>query len=581
MTEPDPDRTTSGEARSAAFLDAVLDSAAQAIVTFDVRGHVVLWNPAAERLFGWSAAEAVGRFAPHVPPEARAVFTDRLRRLAGGEQLISHRNARLRKDGSAVELSISSSPLRGSDGAVSGVVSVITDVTELVVLEQAHGEADRLFRTAFENAPNGIMLSDPGGAFLDVNRAACAILRREREVLLTSGFVEITHPDDSAANLAIRARALAGELDSYQMEKRYLAPDGTTIWADLSVSVVRDHHGNAQFTIAQIVDIGSRKEAERLLAESTAQLETVSRVARKLLTADDARPLVCAAVAEVAGADIVALSERRADGSTEITAATLPELIGSVFTVDEQSGSTRAFLNGESVFVADTRTSELVTRKVADRLRARSALFEPVRGESGVVGGLSVVWRNPITEVGPRTLELVRLLATEAALGIERTSLLRRLEEQALTDDLTGLPNRRALEDEIEREVARARRGGTLTVAIIDLDWFKRFNDTHGHVEGDRLLRAAAVAWRSQIRGGDTLARIGGEEFVALLPDCDEEAARQILDRLRLSVPDGETCSIGFADWNGAESIDELLGRADSALYRAKHAGRNRIARAD
>ena len=68
---------------------------------------------------------------------------------------------------------------------------------------------------------------------------------------------------------------------------------------------------------------------------------------------------------------------------------------------------------------------------------------------------------------------------------------------------------------------------------------------------------------------------------MALLPDCDEEAARHILDRLRLAVPDGETCSIGFADWDGQERIDELLGRADAALYRAKHAGRNRIARSD
>lgn len=581
MTVPDSDSASSDRAQSAAFLCAVLDSAAQAIVAFNLDGIVELWNPAAERLFGWTAAEAVGRFAPHVPAAGCADFAERMRRLRSGDSALAHRSTRLRKDGSTVELSVTSSPLHGSDGNVRGVVSVVNDITELVELEQARADADRLFRTAFENAPNGVILSDPAGNFLDVNRAACRILQREHEALLETTFAAITHPDDVDKNLDVRRRALAGEFDSYRFEKRYLTPGGATIWADLSVSVVRDARGAAQFTIAQIVDIGARREVEQAAAENAAQFEAVSRVARQLLTSDDARPLVCTSVAELTGADLVALLERRADESVVITAATRAELVGRAFRPDELWGAMRAMLGGESVYVPDTRKSDLVNQRITEQFGARAVLFEPVGGDRGVVGALTVTWRRPMLDADPRLLEIARLLAAEAALAIERTNLLRRLEEQALTDDLTGLPNRRALEDEVEREIARARRGGSLTVAIIDLDWFKRFNDTHGHVEGDRLLRAVAVAWRAQIRGGDTLARFGGEEFVALLPDCDEDAARRILDRLRLSVPDGETCSIGFADWDGQESIDELLGRADAALYRAKHAGRNRIARAD
>ena len=582
MTEPDPDSASADQARSAVFLGAVLDSAAQAIVTFDVRGHVLLWNPAAEQLFGWTAAEVVGRFAPHVPPEGRAAFVDRLRRLGSGEQLIGHRSTRRRKDGSAVELSVSSAPLCGSDGAVTGVVSVISDVTDLLELERARGESDRLFRAAFENAPNGVLLtSASGGAFLDVNRAACELLRRERDELLTTTVGAITHPDDLERSSEARARVLAGDISPYRYEKRYLAPDGTAIWAEVYASIVRNANGEPQFFISQLVDISARREVARRRAEGAAQIEAVSRVVRELLAADDARPLVCAAMAEVAGADVVSLSERRADGSIEITAATLPVLIGSVFAADGQSRAMRAMLGGDSVFVADTHSSELVSRRLIDQTGARSALFEPVRGEHGVVGGLTVVWRHAVAEVEPRALEIVRLIAAEAALGIERTDLLRRLEEQALTDDLTGLPNRRAFEREIEREIARARRGGSLTVAMIDLDRFKRFNDTHGHVEGDRLLRATAGAWRAQLRGGDTLARIGGDEFVALLPECDEEAARHILDRLRLAVPDGQSCSIGFASWDGHESINDLRKRADDALYTAKSAERARIVRSD
>ena len=581
MTEPDPDEAIAGQVRSAAFLGAVFDSAAQAIVVFDPQGHMLLWNPAAEQLFGWTAAEAIGRFAPHVPPEGRAAFVDRLRRLSTGEQWLGHRSTRRRKNGSTVELSVSSAPLCGSDGKVSGIVSVISDVTEVIEIEQARAQAERLFRSAFETAPNGVTLQSLTGKFLDVNRAACATLQRDRETLLATSFQEITHPDDRETGLEQLARALAGGPATYRFEKRYLAPDGAIIWAELSISLVHDDRGEPQFCISQIVDISARKIAEGVLADGTAQIEAVSRVVRRLLTADDARPLVCAAVAEVAEADVVSLSERRADGSIEITAATLSGLIGIVFAADGQSRATRAMLGEDSVFVADTHSSELVSRRLIDQTGARSALFEPVRGEHGVVGGLTIVWRHAVTAVEPRALEIVRLLAAEAALGIERTDLLRRLEEQALTDDLTGLPNRRAFEREIEREIARARRGGSLTVAMIDLDRFKRFNDTHGHVEGDRLLRATAGAWRAQLRGGDTLARIGGDEFVALLPECDEEAARHILDRLRLTVPDGQSCSIGFASWDGHESINDLRKRADDALYTAKSAERAGIVRSD
>ena len=492
MTEPNPDSALNGQVQSAAFLGALLTSVAHAVAAFDLDGRVLFWNPAAEKLFGWTAAEVVGQFAPHVPPAGRAGFVERVRRLHSGEPTIAHRSTRRRKDGSTVELSVTSSAVHGSNGEITGVVSLIADVTELVALEQARAEADRLFRAAFENAPNGVMLSDPAGAFLDVNPAACTILQRGRDVLLASTFAAITHPDDLGNNLDVLDRALAGEIDTYRFDKRYLAPDGATIWVDLSVSVVRDSRDAPQFMVAQIVDVGAEREAERAAAESTAQLEAVARVARQLLTADDARPLVCAAVAEVAHADFVTVTERREDGAFEITAATLAELVGTVLPADETWGAVRASLGGESVFIPDARNNETVNRRLTERFGTRSILYEPVRGESGVVGGLNIVWRRPVAEVEPRVLAVIRLLAAEAALGIERTNLLRRLEQQALTDELTRLPNRRAFENEIKREVARARRGGSLTVAIIDIDWFKRFNDTHGHVEGDRLLRAAA-----------------------------------------------------------------------------------------
>jgi diguanylate cyclase (GGDEF)-like protein len=148
----------------------------------------------------------------------------------------------------------------------------------------------------------------------------------------------------------------------------------------------------------------------------------------------------------------------------------------------------------------------------------------------------------------------------------------------AHNDMLTGIPNRRAWELELPRDMARVRRhGGRLCVALLDLDHFKRFNDQHGHQGGDRLLKEATAAWRTRIRSTDLLARYGGEEFAVLLRDCAPSEAVGVLEDLRAVTPLGQTFSAGVAEWDGQESPERLVGRADVGLYEAKRAGRDRI----
>nr|BFE80716.1 hypothetical protein GCM10020093_033170 [Planobispora longispora] len=115
---------------------------------------------------------------------------------------------------------------------------------------------------------------------------------------------------------------------------------------------------------------------------------------------------------------------------------------------------------------------------------------------------------------------------------------------------------------------------------MIDLDYFKRFNDTYGHQAGDRLLVGAATAWSLVITSDDMLARYGGEEFVLLMPGRTVEDAEHLLSALRLVTPEKQTFSAGLARWDGRESPLELLRRADGALYAAKEAGRDRVMRA-
>ena len=159
--------------------------------------------------------------------------------------------------------------------------------------------------------------------------------------------------------------------------------------------------------------------------------------------------------------------------------------------------------------------------------------------------------------------------------------VLRGMTAQARHDALTKLLNRRGWDEELPRELARTRRTAhPLCVVLIDLDHFKHFNDVHGHQAGDALLVSAARATETSVREVDTVARHGGEEFALLLPDCELDAAELVLDRLRTLFPAAATFSAGVARWDGAESADALMARADRALYEAKLAGRNRTVRA-
>jgi diguanylate cyclase (GGDEF)-like protein/PAS domain S-box-containing protein len=169
-------------------------------------------------------------------------------------------------------------------------------------------------------------------------------------------------------------------------------------------------------------------------------------------------------------------------------------------------------------------------------------------------------------------------VTTRKAEEAEREHLFETVKRLALTDELTGLANRGAWRTRLTAAMERSADSfEPLTVVLLDLDNFKPYNDGHGHQAGDRLLKACAASWKEAVRGLDVLGRLGGDEFALLLPACDAECTRLVVDRVRASTPVETTCSIGIATWDRDESEDELLERADEALYAAKRGGRDRV----
>ncbi len=169
---------------------------------------------------------------------------------------------------------------------------------------------------------------------------------------------------------------------------------------------------------------------------------------------------------------------------------------------------------------------------------------------------------------------MVTLIEQEAEAASERAELLSQLTSLASTDALTGLPNRRTWDVSLTESLAG---GEPFVLAMLDFDHFKDFNDTHGHPAGDRLLKESAAGWREELRAGDVLARIGGEEFALLLPKCAPDDALMVVDRLRRRVQGEQTCSAGIVVHAPGESAETLMARVDEALYEAKAAGRDRV----
>lgn len=175
--------------------------------------------------------------------------------------------------------------------------------------------------------------------------------------------------------------------------------------------------------------------------------------------------------------------------------------------------------------------------------------------------------------------------------GVELSEAYARIEELAELDELTGSFNRRCIMRMLDEEIARAQRNkAPCSIALVDLDWFKRINDAHGHPTGDEVLRTFAITIFANIRNMDRFGRYGGEEFLLVLPGTTDDEAAHILNRLRTIIAELDwsafspgmqvTLSAGVAMLRPDESADTFLARADSALYAAKAGGRNRIATA-
>jgi diguanylate cyclase (GGDEF)-like protein/PAS domain S-box-containing protein len=417
-----------------------------------------------------------------------------------------------------------------------------------------------------------------GGRIVTVNRALCEITGFS-EADLVGGLPPYPFwPSDSAGTFD-QVGASTGEAGA-ELEVELQRADGSRFPAAITANAA---DGGA--FLSTVRDITVRRAHEEAILRRADGLSAIAEVTRIVSHSEPARAreTICDVAKAVAEAATATIWEADATGvlrNTCVLGAPAPDF--DLDPAESNHGACVAMAQGRALFVADAPSSPRVDQRMVELLGCASAYFQPIEGASGSLGVLVLSWSSVVEELTMESTLLLEVLAAEAATALEREALLRRLEGLSRTDELTGLPNRRAWDELLPRELAVTRRTGRpLSVAMLDLDHFKTYNDTRGHMAGDRLLRAAASLWRSHLRETDVLARWGGEEFVMLLPACDLESAAMLVGRLAGLLPDGVTFSAGVAAWDEQLSPDELVAQADAALYQAKASGRDRVVMTD
>jgi diguanylate cyclase (GGDEF)-like protein len=334
------------------------------------------------------------------------------------------------------------------------------------------------------------------------------------------------------------------------------------------------------------------------LAQRVRDLETLGATARTLASALELEELVETVAREtcraIPAAEAVALVHRGSDRDTEKLVVDSYDRDGdhfARFTIDRGTGAVGLVIGEQRPLLIDDLASSDVPLGGGEGAEGvRSWLGVPIFMSGGVEGVLAIQSRQA-GAFGEAEQRLLESIGHQVAASLQNAHLY----QMAMVDSLTGLFVRRYFDARIEEEIERSKRYGTpFSVVMIDIDDFKLLNDTHGHLVGDRVLRAISAIVRSQMRGVDTAARYGGEELSLILPRTEMVAAYNQAERIRSSIADhrvgvdpgagaseviGVTASFGIAAYpeSGAQTGEDVVRRADKALYRAKKTGKNRV----
>lgn len=459
---------------------------------------------------------------------------------------------------------------------------------ERVTAMSSMQESEARFRAAFDYSSIGMALVGLDGRWLKVNCALCGILGYSEAELLATSVQALTHPNDRDDRLSHASRLLAGEVNAYQLSKRYVNKSGQDVWAEANISLVRDGKRPLYF-MAQIHDVSGPKRAQWLEEDRSQALEMVAKD----------RPLLQVVT------QLTQLLERQTDGTAasimllrngalqqvaphlpvELLRAIQPHAISIAARICAYDVGSQA----PPLAVGDLQNdpSWASVRAAATKHNFLGCWTLPVRSADGTFLALITVFLPRLRPPIKHELEVMHTAAKLLTIAIEHFQVTKQLEHLAQHDSLTGLANRVMFESRLQQALQMANRDDhCAAIMAVDLDHFKAVNDTLGHAAGDALLQQFGRRLRDVLRDSDTVARVGGDEFSIILPKINEPAdavcvAKKIVEALsRPFLVMGHelriTGSLGIAVYpNDADDAGALQQFADLHLYRVKRQGRN------
>lgn len=599
---------------SEARFKALFQGAPDAIIITDKNNKIILVNNQAITLFGYSMDVLVGNTIDILIPERyreayykyQKAFIDEIDTRPG----ISLPLNGIRKNRREIPIEIALSPVKIPSGVI--FTNMIRDLT----IRKEAEEQLRLQSVALESAANGIVITDRNGNIQWVNPAFSKMTGYSVDEVIgknpriqKSGLV----PQEVFTDLW--KTILSGNVWHGELINR--RKDGSVITEEQTIAPVRDSSGQIIHFITIKQDITERKHAEEALSKRSDQIATLNRVMRALSSTLDLSKvldMILHEIQQVIPYDSASVWLCKNENMEIIAAHGFPnseELIGTSYNLsDKDNPNTQVIRTRKPLIEADANAIFSSDREGAQpRNMNRGWMGVPMIIGDRVLGMLAFDKNVPNFYTREQS-QFALAFAAQAAIAIENARLYsdaqkelverieaeekllvlqKKLEEQAIRDSLTGLYNRRFLDETLTRELSRAERDKySVSVVMLDLDHFKMFNDTYGHDVGDMMLKQLGKLLTSQVRAGDIACRYGGEEFVVVMPKASLVVARQRANDWRMKfesqvlIHEGEvlnaTLSAGVAVYplHGTTS-DEIIRKADQAMYTAKSAGRNMV----
>ena len=565
----------------------------------DPSGRVASWNIGAERLTGYRRDEIFGKpfscfYSAEEIQRRRPEFVIK---TAGAHGRYEEQTWRVRKDGSRFFANVLITAMRRAKGTLTGFSLITRDLTDVRFAEIARG--------IYESFPDAIAVIDRHGRITQMNAQVESIFGYSRnelqdkpvEFLMPERFRErhVKHITGYIADPRMRPMGVGLELFGQRKDKSEFPVDimlspMTTESGSMVIAVVRD------VTVPKQATESTRKTNEELMAlvaelqrrESEMQaLISMDDLLQSCTAQDEAYKVVGLAAGELFDGQTGCLAVLHASGQyLEMVARWGERPLGQpIFSLED----CWALRRGQLHEVTDPQAGLLCRHFVSQPETSYLCVPLTVQGETlGVFCLVGAPAKRSQHQVSH--LQLAVTVSEAIKLSLSNLKLREELRAEAIHDPLTGLFNRRYLEETLPRELHRAQRAHSpLCVAMLDLDNFKRFNDTYGHDAGDSLLRELGRLLLGKLRKSDISCRYGGEEFVLVLPDSSAADAKQRMEQIRgqikeLKIPHGEqvlsaiTVSAGVAQAEDpTANPSELLRAADTALYAAKNAGRDRV----